>query len=259
MDKIPPKKSLGQNFLKDEFVLKQIADSFSATENDLILEIGPGKGALTKYLIEKPSSTLCYELDERMKNVLFSFDSEKCHFIFDDFLKRDLKKDIGDFSGKLYVIANIPYYITTPIITHLLQSGVEVEGMTLLVQKEVAERFSSLPGNKEYGYFTVLLSHFFEVQKLFDVSPQSFTPVPNVWSSVVRLTRKENRKSLDISLFEGFLKQAFSQKRKTLKNNLKGYDFEKILPILEKYSFSNSVRAEELSYDIFVELFQELV
>ncbi len=259
MDRIFAKKSLGQNFLKDEAVLKKIADTFAVTEKDLIVEIGPGKGALTKYLIQKKSSTLCYELDTRLKNILLSFDSEKCHFIFDDFLKRDLFKDIGNIDGNVYFIANIPYYITTPIITHILNSGLDVSGMTLLVQKEVALRFSAVPNTRDYGYFTVLLHHFFDVFLLFDVPNTSFDPPPKVTSSVVKLIRKKHIETIDFSLFDSFLKRAFSQKRKTLRNNLGIHDFEKIIPILEKYDLPLTIRAEEVSYELFVEFFRKLV
>ena len=116
MANIPAKKSLGQNFLKDENILRKIADSFDVTEKDLIIEIGPGMGALTKYLIQKSSDLLCYEIDERLKDTLLSFSKENVQIIFDDFLKRNLKEDLQKDYEKIYVIANIPYYITTPII-----------------------------------------------------------------------------------------------------------------------------------------------
>ncbi len=259
MDQILAKKSLGQNFLKDENVLKKIADSFSVTEQDVIVEIGPGKGALTKYLIQKPSSLICYELDSRMQEILLPFENGKCKIIFDDFLKRDLLRDVASFSGQIFVIANIPYYITTPIISHVLESNIKISGMTLLVQKEVAERFIAKPKSRDYGYFTVLLNHFFIIEKLFDVSPQAFTPAPRVWSSVVRFIRKINIVDLDIKQFDNFLKKAFSQKRKTLKNNLKEYDSLLLQASLKELHYSENARAEELSYDDFVKLFCKLV
>ena len=161
METVRAKKSLGQNFLKDESVLQTIADSFETNEKDVIIEIGPGMGALTKYLIKKPSKLICYELDERMKAYLSGYENEKCHIIYDDFLKRNIKEDIIDYEH-LYVIANIPYYITTPILEHILNSGVVVSGMTILIQKEVALRFTAQPKSKDYGYFTVYLKHFFD-------------------------------------------------------------------------------------------------
>lgn len=259
MDKLNAKKSLGQNFLKDEVILKKISDSFLTSKNDLVIEIGPGKGALTKYLIQKPSSTICYELDERMKDVLFSFKNERCQFVFADFLKQDLSWISKKGYDKVYVIANIPYYITTPILTHILESGIIVNGLTLLVQKEVALRFCAKPKSKDYGYFTVLLNHFFTSEFLFDVSPQSFNPPPKVMSSVVRFTRKESIVDLDFLSFQKFLASAFSQKRKTLRNNLKSYSWDVIFEVLTKYSYLPSVRAEEIPYEVFVEIFLKLV
>ncbi len=258
MAEVKAKKSLGQNFLKDENILRKIADSFKVNANDLIIEIGPGMGALTKYLIQKPSSLFCYEIDERMKDILLSFKSEKVEIIFDDFLRRDLQKDLKQDFEHIYVIANIPYYITTPIIEHLLESAMPISGMTLLVQKEVALRFCASPKTKDYGYFTVFLQHFFEIHKLFDVSPNAFVPKPKVTSSVVQFVRKEKIYDLDVSSFCSFLKQCFQYKRKTLRNNLQQYDWSKIQNILDKYGFSLNVRAEELSYEIFVLLFKSL-
>ena len=258
MANIPAKKSLGQNFLKDENILRKIADSFDVTEKDLIIEIGPGMGALTKYLIQKSSDLLCYEIDERLKDILLSFFKENVQIIFDDFLKRNLKEDLQKDYEKIYVIANIPYYITTPIIEHILASGLIIHGMTLLVQKEVAMRFSAKPGSKDYGYFTVFLQHYFSVQKLFDVHPHAFSPPPKVMSSVVRLVRKEKLIELDEPKFFEFLKMAFHQKRKTLKNNLQGYNWDRIAPILKNSGYSLSVRAEEISYETFVLIFQNL-
>ena len=258
MEKIIAKKSLGQNFLKDENVLQKIANTFEVSSHDLIVEIGPGKGALTKYLVQKSCDLICYEIDERMKDILDSFQSERVQIIFDDFLKRDLAADIKKNYTHIYVIANIPYYITTPIIEHLLTSSLLISGMTLLVQKEVAMRFSALPGTREYGYFTVLLQHFFEIEKIFDVSPSSFSPPPKVMSSVVRFIRKKEIISLHIFSFSSFLKKAFAFKRKTLKNNLKDYDWESISFVLEKNHFSLNVRAEEIPYEVFVEIFKKL-
>ena len=256
MNKIMAKKSLGQNFLKDENILKKIASSFYVTDKDLIIEVGPGQGALTKYFIGMPSSLICYEIDERMKDILLHFKSEKCSIIFDDFLNRNISNDIKENFQNIYVIANIPYYITTPIIEHLLFSGIQIKGMTLLVQKEVAMRFVAKPKSRDYGYFTILLNHFFEVERLFDVPPTAFVPAPNVYSSVVRFKRKDDILDLNIDKFIVFLKKAFSHKRKTLRNNLGDSDL--LDSFIQKNGYSKSLRAEELSYEEFVELFKIL-
>lgn len=252
---VPAKKSLGQNFLKDENILCKISDAVSVTANDFILEIGPGKGALTKYLTQKNCQYVGYEIDERMKSFLSKLTE---HVIFDDFLKRDLKNDLQGYEyDKLYVIANIPYYITTPIIEHILASGVEVYQMVLLVQKEVAERFCAKPHTKDYGYFTVYLDYYFNVKKLFDVSRFCFDPVPNVTSAVVFFERKQSV-NLDAEKYFTFVKTCFSNKRKTLKNNLRNYNWEKIMKILRVHGFTESVRAEEIPSLVFQEIFRSI-
>ncbi len=248
------KKSLGQNFLKDEKVLNFIANSFEVTSKDLLIEIGPGMGALTKYLVKKPAFLLCYEIDKRMEKFLNVYKSPRTFLIYDDFLKRNFKKDFPYHYQNVYVIANIPYYITTPIVEHILNQEV-VDGMTLLVQKEVALRFCASSKTKDYGYFTVFLQHFFQIEYLFDVPSTSFEPSPKVTSAVVRFTKKENIYPLDFLKFQTFLKQAFHMKRKTLKNNLKGYDLQILSDFYRENGFSDSLRAEELCYDDFVKLF----
>ncbi len=249
------KKSLGQNFLKDENVLANIANLFSSTKNDLILEIGPGMGALTKYLIQKKSLVVAYEIDERMKEYLDKLDN--LEVFYEDFLKCDLSLLKKYNYNNLYVTANIPYYITTPIIEHILKN-ILPKKMILLVQKEVALRFCALPNTKDYGYFTVYLNHYFTCQKQFDVKPECFEPIPKVTSSVIILDLKEQRENLDEKKFFNFVKLAFQQKRKTLKNNLKEYWFI-ILPVLLDNGYNINVRAEELPYEMFVKLYKEVM
>ena len=137
--------------------------------------------------------------------------------------------------------------------------SLDVDGMTLLVQKEVAQRFSARPGTRDYGYFTVFLNHFFEIELLFDVPPTLFDPPPKVMSSVVKMIRKRDIYQVDIDSFQTFLKMMFAQKRKMLKNNLKTYSWEDILSVLLKHGYSIQVRAEELSYECIMELYQKLV
>ncbi len=250
--KIPAKKSLGQNFLKDEEILKRISNTISVTKEDVILEIGPGKGALTKYLLEKNCHYFAYEIDTRMEPILSKLTS---NVKYEDFLLSDL---VNDFSlltyQNFYVVANIPYYITTPIIEHLVSSGISISSMILLVQKEVADRFSAKPCTKDYGYFTVFLNYYFEVETQFLVNRTCFDPVPKVDSAVVKFIRKETKK-LDEKKFFEFLKCCFSNKRKTLHNNLKQYDWNVIFPVLEKYHYSSMVRAEELPLEVFEHIF----
>jgi len=253
---IPAKKSLGQNFLKDETILKKISESFSVSSNDLILEIGPGKGALTKYLLQKGCQYVAYEIDERMKPILSTMTS---HVIYQDFLKSNLMLDLQSFSyDHLYVIANIPYYITTPIIEHIMNFSISLQEMVLLVQKEVADRFVAQPHTRDYGYFTVYLNYYFEMEKIIDVARNCFDPIPNVDSAVVKFKRKETTK-LNEQKYFSFLKVCFLNKRKTLRNNLKNYDWNKILYVLQKYQLSDCVRAEEVPSYVFEEIFKKCI
>ena len=217
MKELQAKKSLGQNFLKDENVLNKIANSID-TDNDLIIEIGPGMGALTKKLKNKNSYLIAYEIDERAKEYLLPLEDEKTKIIYQDFLKTDIKEDIKKLNFKynnIYIIANIPYYITTPIIEHIINEKIEVKEMSLLVQNEVANRFSAKSKTKDYGAITVYLNNYFDIKKLFVVKNTCFNPVPKVDSAVVKFTRKDT--VLEDKEFYKFLNTCFSQKRKTLK------------------------------------------
>ena len=252
---IKAKKSLGQNFLQDEAVLKKIASSIKTEKNDLIIEIGPGTGALTKYLKEKGSFLLCYELDERLKEILKKEENEKTKIIFKDFLEANIEEDSKIFPYEnIFIIANIPYYITTPIIKHIIHLE-KLKSMTLLVQKEVAERFAAPPKTKAYGSLTVYLNYYFNIHYLFDVSRFAFKPTPKVESAVINFERKRKRPNVkNEELFFKLINDAFKMKRKTLKNNLKEYDWNKIKTVLEQNDFSETTRAEELSLEVFIEI-----
>lgn len=258
MKELTAKKSLGQNFLKDDNILNKIASSIE-TKDDLIIEIGPGMGALTKKLVKKNSYVLAYELDERTKEYLLPLENDKTKIIYKDFLDTNLKEDIKNIKyNNLYIIANIPYYITTPIIEHIINSEIPVEEMVLLVQKEVAERFSAKPKSKEYGSITVYLNYYFEVNKLFDVKNTCFSPAPKVDSAVIKFTKKDNTYGIDNKRFFKFIRDCFSMKRKTLRNNLKNYDFNKVLEILIENGYSESTRAEEIDLDTFIEIYKNI-
>ena len=252
---IKAKKSLGQNFLQDEIILKNIANSINTNNDDLIIEIGPGKGALTKYLKQKKSFLICYELDERLKDILEKIKDDKTKIIFKDFLKANILEDSKSFKYEnIYIIANIPYYITTPIIKHIINLD-KLKSMTLLVQKEVAERLTAKPGSKSYGSLTVFLNYYFNINYLFTVSRFAFNPVPKVESAVINFERKKEKITLkNMEMFFKLINDSFKMKRKTLKNNLKEYNWNKIQSILEKNNLKENVRAEELSLEVFVEI-----
>lgn len=252
------KKSFGQNFIKDKTIIDKIVSSSDIKEDSLVIEIGPGAGALTTKLVEKAKQVVAYEIDTRLQeHLLETFqDKKNITFIFDDFLNRNVKKDISSYKYRhLYVIANLPYYITTPIITKLIDEQLDLDKMVVMVQKEVGDRFSAKVGSKEYNSLTVYLNYYFNIKKLFLVSKNVFIPKPNVDSVIVSLEKKEHLAELkDKELFFKLVRDSFQFKRKNLRNNLKTYDLEKIKNVLEKYNFDLTVRAEQLSLDIFIEI-----
>ena len=256
---IKAKKSLGQNFLEDEEILKKIANSIETNSDDLIIEIGPGKGALTKYLQAKNSYLLCYEIDTRLKDILNTYQNNKTKIIYQDFLQADINKDVKYYNyNNIYIIANIPYYITTPIIKKAIEIP-NLKSMSLLVQKEVANRLTATKKSKNYSSLTVFLNYYFTINYLFDVKKECFNPVPKVESAVINFKKKDEKiKVKDENIFFKLIIDAFKMKRKTLKNNLKDYDWNIIKEILIKNNLSEQARAEELSLEVFIDIANHL-
>lgn len=252
------KKSLGQNFLHDQNVIHKIVASACIDKDTLVVEIGPGGGALTRLIVPLSKYALLYEMDERLEIGLNQLLSEYSNYKIrlGDFLKADLKADFENISyEKLYVVANLPYYITTPIIMKFIDEEVFPDKLVVMVQKEVAYRLSADVGTKDYGALTVFLNYYYDISKLFDVSRNCFTPKPNVDSAVVGMfLKKERLKVNDMLLFKKIVQDSFLYKRKTIRNNLKNYDLVIIESVLKKYGFDLSVRAENLGLEIFVEL-----
>jgi 16S rRNA (adenine1518-N6/adenine1519-N6)-dimethyltransferase len=247
------KKKFGQNFLQDKNIIRKIVDVASPTKNDLIIEIGPGSGALTEILTEK-ARTISYEIDTELKGILDEkFGTvDNSIIIYDDFLNRDITKDLENYEyDKLYVIANLPYYITTPIIEKIINEKLDIEKMVLMVQKEVGDRFTSNPKSKEYSSITVYLNYYYDLKKEFIVSKNAFYPRPNVDSMIISLSRKKEKLvPNNEEIFLKLVRDSFKFKRKTLKNNLREYDWEKIDNYLKGNNIKDTVRAEELSlYD----------
>lgn len=255
------KKKYGQNFLKDQNIINKIINTADIKEKSLIIEIGPGSGALTEQLVTK-GKTISFEVDEELKKILEEkFKNEpNLDIVFKDFLQVDIKKEIERYKyNNLYVVANLPYYITTPIITKLIEDKIDVNKMVIMVQKEVGERFSAKEGSKDYSSITVFLNYYYTIKKEFIVSKNSFVPKPNVDSMVISLTKKENRKAANNEeQFFKLVRDSFKYKRKTLKNNLHEYDFNKILEILKEDGFNETVRAEQLSLDTFIKISNNL-
>ena len=256
------KKKFGQNFLRDDSIVKKIVNASGVDKNSLTIEVGPGGAIMTKELALRSKNVLAYEIDTDLENELAmklsSFNNVEV--LFRDFLKTDLKSDIEKYEfDKLFFVSNVPYYITTPIIMKLIKSGLHFDNIVMMVQKEVGNRFSTKPGSREYGSITVLLNYFYNIKKEFNVSKKEFIPVPKVDSVVVSFSEKENKLELkDFNFFEQVLKDSFQYKRKNIRNNLKKYDLNVVEEVLKKYNFDLNVRAEMLDLEVFVDLANSL-
>lgn len=255
------KKKFGQNFLNDENILNKIIKESEIPEETLVIEIGPGAGALTNKLKDVAKNVLAYEIDLDLKNILIDkFKDTNVKIIWEDFLNRDIQEDIRDYNNKnIYVVANIPYYITTPIIEKIINSGIDVRKIVIMVQKEVGDRFRAQPGSKEYSSITVFLNYFYNIKELFIVSKNCFTPKPNVDSVILSLEKKQNKQEVrDEKVLFKLIKDSFRFKRKNLRNNLKEYNLEIIDKVLKKYNKDLTTRAETLSLDIFIDIANNL-
>lgn len=256
------KKKFGQNFIIDENIINNIVTKANVDKDTLVIEIGPGAGSLTYFLARFSKNVLCYEIDTTLKEILNNNLKEynNVEIIYDDFLKANVLNDIKKYEyKKLYVIANLPYYITTPIIIKLIEDNIDVDKIVVMVQKEVGDRFKAVPGTKDYSSLSVFLSYYYNIKKIMDVSKNVFIPKPNVDSIVVEFNKKERKLNvIDEQLFFKLIKDSFEFKRKTLKNNLKNYNLEKIDKVLKKHKMDLSVRAEQISLELFVEIANEL-
>lgn len=257
-------KDLGQNFLINNEVVENIVNSSEISQDDMVIEIGPGLGTLTKYLLEKAGKVLCIELDRKMIEILEDRFEEYSNFeiINDDVLKVDLNKIIKENKENekiknVKIVANLPYYITTPIIKKVVDSNL-FDTVLIMVQDEVANRFCASVNSKDYGSLTVYLNAYYKVNKLFKVNRKLFNPSPKVDSAVVLLEKKKDVNIKDFNLFNKLVKDSFQFKRKTLKNNLKNYDLNLIEGILNKYNLSIQNRAEDINVDIYIEIANNL-
>lgn len=250
------KKSLGQNFIKDDNIIDKIVNSAMIDKDTLVIEIGPGAGSLSKKIVPLSGNTILYEIDTRLRDILNDVlnGNDNYEIIFGDFLEQDIVNDIKKYNyKKIYVVANLPYYITSPIITKLMKE-ISPDKMVIMIQEEVADRLSASYGNREYGMISVLLGSMYDIKKLFKVSRNCFVPVPGVDSAVISLLKKDNINIRDFDKFEKLIKDAFQFKRKNLRNNLKGYDLDKIQDILNENDFNLSDRAEDIPVDVFIEI-----
>ena len=254
MDKVKAKKHLGQHFLKDEGIAKDIADTLTLNGYDKVLEIGPGMGVLTKYLLDKPVQTWVIEIDTESVDYLNAH-YPKLHgkIISRDFLKYNISESLGD--APFAIIGNFPYNISSQIVFRALELRHRIPEFSGMFQKEVAERICEKQGSKTYGILSVLVQAFYDAEYLFTVPEHVFSPPPKVKSGVLRLIRKENyHLPVDERLFFSVVKAAFNQRRKTLRNSLKTY----ILTDNLKEDSIFDLRPEQLSVAQFIELTQKI-
>ena len=250
------RKKYGQNFLIDRNIVEKIMKVASVRQEDTVVEIGPGLGALTGELAKRANRVVAYEIDAGLAGYLQEEfqTSDNVRILQQDFLEVEL-----DFSEPIKVVSNLPYYITTPILFQLLESKQKIDSIVVMMQKEVAERLVAKPRTKQYNALSVILQFLAEVRIEFHVPKTCFYPVPDVDSSIIHIRIKPLKESLVTADFITFVKNAFHQRRKTLLNNVaSAYHLKKpfIEAMLEDTKHSPSVRAEELSLEQFVELYE---
>ncbi len=258
-------KKFGQNFLIDSNVLESIIRGAEITKDDFVLEIGPGIGTMTQYLCEAARQVVAVEIDKMLIPILEDTLSEydNVEVINQDVLKVDIKSlaDEKNTGKPIKVVANLPYYITTPIIMGLFESGVPIDSITIMVQKEVADRMQTGPGSKDYGALSLAVQYYATAKVILNVSATCFMPRPNVDSAVIKLTRhKEPTVNVaDEKLMFKIIRASFNQRRKTLVNGLKNspelsFSKEQIVKAIEKIGKPETIRGEALTLEEFAEL-----
>ena len=258
------RKQYGQNFLIDEGVLEDIIDKSGITEDDCVLEIGPGIGTLTQYLAEKSRHVVAVEIDKALIPILADTlsDYDNVTVINDDILKVDITKLAEEYnSGRpIKVVANLPYYITTPIVMELLEGDAPIKSITVMVQKEVADRMQCGPGTKDYGALSLAVGYYADAKVILNVSPDCFMPQPKVGSSVIKLDiyDKPPVDTADPKYMFKVIRAGFNMRRKTLVNALLGGSLgltkEKIEAALDKMGLSLTIRGEALTLAQFAQL-----
>lgn len=273
--RLQPAKSLGQNFLTDGSILMKIAEAAEISKEDLVLEVGPGLGSLTVYLAERAGMVVAVEIDKRLIPVLKETlkDFSNIEVIHGDILRLNIREELeaaaagnsGFTPVSLKIVANLPYYITTPVVMALLESGLKVKTMVFMVQKEVADRMRADPGGKDYGSLSVAVQYYSRPSIVLNVPPHSFVPQPDVDSAVIRLDvyEKPPVSLRDTALFFRVVKAAFGQRRKTLVNALHNagsfnLDKERIKELLAKGGIGENQRGETLSIAQFAQLSNDI-
>ncbi|MCI3918334.1 16S rRNA (adenine(1518)-N(6)/adenine(1519)-N(6))-dimethyltransferase RsmA [Streptococcus intermedius] len=265
------KKSFGQNFLTDTNILQKIVDTAEIDENVNVIEIGPGIGALTEFLAENAAEVMAFEIDERLIPILADTlrDFENVKIINEDILKSDLQARIKEFTNPelpIKVVANLPYYITTPILMRLIESGISFSEFVVMMQREVADRISAQPNSKSYGSLSIAVQYYMTAKVAFIVPRGVFVPAPNVDSAILKMTRRDKPavEVEDESFFFKVSKVSFTHRRKTLWNNLTSYFGKtdevktKLEAALSNAELSPIVRGEALALQEFARLADSL-
>ena len=258
-------KKFGQNFLIDTHVLEKIIEESGITKDDFVLEIGPGIGTMTQYLCENAREVAAVEIDKNLIPILADTLSayDNVEVINDDILKVDINKLAEEKNGgkPIKVVANLPYYITTPIIMGLFESHVPVDSITVMVQKEVADRMQTGPGSKDYGALSLAVQYYAKPEIVANVPPNCFMPRPKVGSAVIRLTRHQNPPvtAMDEKLMFRIIRASFNQRRKTLANGLKNsqelnYTKEQVESAITECGLPLNIRGEALTLEQFAKL-----
>ena len=258
-------KKFGQNFLIDPHVLDKIIGAAGVTKEDMVLEIGPGIGTMTQYLAEAAGKVVAVEIDNNLIPILKETlaDYDNITIINEDILKVDIKKLAEEYNGgrPIKVVANLPYYITTPIIMGLFESNVPIDNITVMVQKEVADRMQVGPGSKDYGALSLAVQYYAEPYIVANVPPNCFIPRPNVGSAVIRLTRHKEMpvQVADPKLMFRLIRASFNQRRKTLQNGLNNapdvsFTKEQIVAAIESLGVPATIRGEALDLQQFAQL-----
>lgn len=262
-------KKFGQNFLIDSNILENIVGAAEITKEDFVLEIGPGIGTMTQYLCEAARQVVAVEIDKMLIPILQDTLSEydNVEVINEDVLKVDIKSlaEEKNCGRPIKVVANLPYYITTPIIMGLFESGVPIESITIMVQKEVADRMQTGPGTKDYGALSLAVQYYANAKVMLNVSAQCFMPRPNVDSAVIKLTRHKTP-TVDVQdekLMFKIIRASFNQRRKTLVNGLKNsselsFSKEQIVEAIANIGKAETIRGEALTLEEFAQLSNEL-
>ena len=261
------KKSFGQNFLTDTNILQKIVDTAEIDDQVNVIEIGPGIGALTEFLAERAAQVMAFEIDHRLVPILADTlrDFDNVTVVNEDILKVDLAQHIQNFKNPdlpIKVVANLPYYITTPILMHLIESGIPFSEFVVMMQKEVADRISAQPNTKAYGSLSIAVQYYMTAKVAFIVPRTVFVPAPNVDSAILKMVRRPEPVVAveDESFFFKISKASFTHRRKTLWNNLTGYFGkteevkDKLTKALDQAGLSPSVRGEALSLAEFASL-----